>query len=567
MAQIPTIPGTEMIQTPVGQVKRDPSAKIMLGRSVSQLGQGFEQVGQVFQELQDKMNLAADGAALTKRQTLMTRSEGELMAKLAQNQDPDPQKTWPAMHDAMVKEVQNKSLTDPQLGSISPRAKRQLNMDLSSWAQTGSTKVMLDATKKKVALDTKDYNEAIDEFVKNLRPDLAISKITEMREHNLIGDGDMKKRINDANNQVSVFGVDRKINDDAIGAYKSIQDGTMFKKGGPGEYLNEAQKKTATIAARTKSLSSQSDFEQHAANQLAVKPDHTFDDKWFKKYKENGQLSEEGEATIRMAMKRYADEDKKAVSVAEHDEMYSATLEVYEHLREQKTVTPEQEKKLRDVANKWTNPKLIETYLKTVDGLIKSIRNKAATEDRPEVTTALNQMLEDRNNESTFLPAAVVVAEGTFHFFKPNDANTLSYVHIPGGVKALEKAPTGKNDSITDSEIEARYGTGVKRVDLIEAEKKHFAVQFDKYRTWLKSDEGQRSSAEKKDDYRRKLEAPFVMQAIVERVRTLMSPKTILKYQPNAEAINKLLENPDTAKQFDLIYGDGISAAYLSGLR
>jgi len=122
MAQIPTIPGTEMIQTPVGQVKRDPSAKIMLGRSVSQLGQGFEQVGQVFQELQDKMNLAADGAALTKRQTLMTRSEGELMAKLAQNQDPDPQKTWPAMHDAMVKEVQNKSLTDPQLGSLSPRA-------------------------------------------------------------------------------------------------------------------------------------------------------------------------------------------------------------------------------------------------------------------------------------------------------------------------------------------------------------------------------------------------------------------------------------------------------------
>lgn len=147
-----------------------------------------------------------------------------------------------------------------------------------------------------------------------------------------------------------------------------------------------------------------------------------------------------------------------------------------------------------------------------IDNKVAAAKKAGVAAEKPVEKDIYDRMKEDRVENGTFIPMATVQGEKGFLGF---GAKPDSVEHIPGGLKALQGEGA---QGLLDKDIEAKFGAGTTRQQVLAAEQLHYAQQMTKMRSWFagyrESHGGKDAPEDEAEAYRQSLTAPYVMAAV-----------------------------------------------------
>lgn len=166
----------------------------------------------------------------------------------------------------------------------------------------------------------------------------------------------------------------------------------------------------------------------------------------------------------------------------------------------------------QDAAN-ISDPALRQQAINETNHQLGAVKKTAATADRPVERQMYELMNKDLMTQGAMVPVSpqdIEATKGTTHFFGKDDPSTpasTKYVHIPGGLGALDKLKEVGGDSPWPF-------PGVSKEKVVAAANDHNARLQSQMREWFSTKEGQGATFEKADEHRKGLEKPYVMDAV-----------------------------------------------------
>lgn len=147
-----------------------------------------------------------------------------------------------------------------------------------------------------------------------------------------------------------------------------------------------------------------------------------------------------------------------------------------------------------------------------IDNKLAAAKKAGVVAEKPVEKDIYDRMKEDRVENGTFIPLATVQGKKGFLGF---GAKPDSVEHIAGGLKALQGEGA---QGLLDKDIEAKFGAGTTRQQVLSAEQLHYAQQMTKMRNWFagyrESHGGKDAPEDEAEAYRQSLIAPYVMAAV-----------------------------------------------------
>lgn len=163
-------------------------------------------------------------------------------------------------------------------------------------------------------------------------------------------------------------------------------------------------------------------------------------------------------------------------------------------------------KSLVDQAAEISDPALRQRAINDANHQLAAVKKTGETAERPVERAMYELMSRDLSEQSAMVPVGVVDVAAEKHLFKANVAASTLYTPISGGLTELKKKD--------DLEIEALFGKGTKKEQVVRAAEIHAAKLKDEMRRWFQSEEGSKATFEQADEHRRLLERPYVMDAV-----------------------------------------------------
>lgn len=239
---IPTIPGTEQINTPSAGVKLNYNAlnvtnqtKMAMGEAVGYVG---EQVGAFSQKLQAAKNygIAADASRE------MQKSWGEFVQS---RQGRDDEENWVNEWQQKAQEVKGSVYEKHAPG---PQLKRQLEQNFKDWEVTNTIETKTIANKKAIGTANLRVDAAINEAAQTGHPEAAEPQIRTLIDGKvkagLIAPQRAKAELQDALNKVDEYAARNYIEANPIGASKYLEDKKNLSRLDPNQrdrFLTESR--------------------------------------------------------------------------------------------------------------------------------------------------------------------------------------------------------------------------------------------------------------------------------------------------------------------------------------
>jgi len=284
---------------------------------------------------------------------------------------------------------------------------------------------------------------------------------------------------------------DTAINSNPITAPDVIQ--TLKDKINPKKFevINKA-----SIEARSKAQALNAD---QLSQQIDDSPDHTIEPAMLKGWRDAKKITDSQYDRLNSRMKNYTAQEAKEQT----DEMYKAMQQA----RDTDWVTDPNPQKtakdLKELGLGWKNPALRLKLNEYIDREMASAKKWGESTERPVERQVLDQMKQDREKDSAFLPMTPE-KKGESHWYG-NEADTPSQ-HVPGGVSAIRK--------MTPEQIKDTFGEKATKESVLEAEKAHAGEMFIKMQEWFKDPANKDADYEKANAYRQTLEKPYVMDSV-----------------------------------------------------
>jgi hypothetical protein len=288
MAQIPTVPGSEMINTPVGGVKADLGPRVAsLGAGAEGLGSGLESVGQVLQGVSTKIANAKIATDISNADANMLTEGSKYEEGLRTNQNTD---TWlPNFNKESSRIADN--LFNKQLA---PEAKQQIQLNYSHWNAQMSTRISGAANVKRVNDMTQDFSTNAALYESHGDAELAKAEYGKMLQNGLISESKYKHHIQQADVNAEIAQIQTGIGNDPQQIVKDLEDPRMFRNITAKQRITLS--KTAGEAARREhndNFQQESlDLDAAAGNGLVK-----LDEQYYRQLEKAGKLSSSG-ATI-----------------------------------------------------------------------------------------------------------------------------------------------------------------------------------------------------------------------------------------------------------------------------
>ena len=166
MANIPTVPGSEMVSTPASGAKLNLSPLLGRARGQQAIAGALDDVSNVLIGFSQKMQAAKNAETLLGADLKMSQAQANFRTSLSQQPD---ESTWTQSHADMVKDVQGQIFAQP----MGPEVKRQLSQNFRAWATHTGIEVGTMANTRAVARIEQTGRAQYEQAIKDQDPERA----------------------------------------------------------------------------------------------------------------------------------------------------------------------------------------------------------------------------------------------------------------------------------------------------------------------------------------------------------------------------------------------------------
>ncbi len=498
MAQVPTVPGSEMVNTPNSGVKRDfdalnaPNrANMQLASTVGDIG---EQIGAFGMKLQAAKNYGIQLSADSKMREAFADFQ-------LSRQGRTDEESWASEWKDRAQEVRSDVYAEH--GVNSPILKRQLDNNFNTWESATGIEVKMLANKTAIVRGQERLQNNLDISAQQLdRTGDAEAKIDEavrLGYYHPEQGAIMKK---DYGRKVEQAAVKNGIIADPFATYADLQAKTK-----DGEYEHF---KNLTIDERL-TLG----FEAH--REMVAERTSTAAD-FFQKQQDfiqgEGPAIDPNEVRIAVARGSLTAPQARALLKPPKTEYNPAKFAPL--IRDIAGYDPAEDgdkTKFAELVQRAAyDPEIKGPAATEAMSMLREKGDPKSSLNTPVAKGVLAQMRQDRIYNGAFIPEGVT--ETTTHWFKPDETKTK---HVDGGLNNLAK--------MSDAEIKDIYGPEATLRSVQSAEQVHFAQQITKMRAWLK--ENPKATEDDAEEYRQGLIAPFILSQASRSVGRAVAPVVI----------------------------------------
>jgi len=499
MCALPIVPGSE-VSTPEAGTRIDGAAfrqaALAPGRLAGAIG---EDAGNLFHGVANNIAKARNAKMVFDADLTMRKTKDDFLASLTTNPElaSDPGKWMPA-YQQRVQQVSDQVLNQPNL---SPVAKRQLTQMTAGWAQASSADIRVAALNREVS-DTKRAGMATaTKAAQDGQEDVAVAAYKSLNEIGAMGPKETAARIK----QVPAIAAESKANTaiatSPIEAPKVIESQLQGK-------MDPKRYRVVLSVAKEAQAKAQAENAQDLSGRIDDSPDHTIDPKLLQGWKDAGKIRDSDFERLQNRMKVYKDTDERERNKAETSSFNVAMMEAQNHHWADDDKIQDSATEMKGAGLEWKKQALRRRLNSFVDEQVKSAQKKGESEEKPVERIIYQQMNEDREKNGLTLP--MVATPGQTHWFG-SDTPT-SFAHVDGGLTALRK--------MSDDEIKEKFGEKATKESVLRDEQQHYANQQAKMRDWFKANP--EATEEQAQQYRQKLEKPFVSAAISQILKKSM---------------------------------------------
>lgn len=183
-----------------------------------------------------------------------------------------------------------------------------------------------------------------------------------------------------------------------------------------------------------------------------------------------------------------------------------------------------------------------------INNRLAASKRADAAQEKPVQRDIFARMKEDRDENGTFVPQVKGVVAGKTHWFIKNEADTVEFKHVPGGLKALQN-----EDKFSESDLKTMFGETATRKQVLDAEQLHYAQQTGKMRDWFaahQDEEKEPGFEAKAEAYRQTLTQPFIVQAVKQ---SLAAPSSVRQNPADTEARAWAKANPQDPRSAQIL--------------
>lgn len=495
------VPGSE-VSTPVGgtQISAAPfrEAALMQGRVGAAIGEG---VGGLALDVSQKIQANRNARTTFDADIAMRTTKQDFTDQLHKMPD---EGTWLPAWKEQTTALREKILSGPNVG---PEMKSQLSMKLDNWDAATSSEIRTAALLKGVK-ETHDSAVAASTLAYQ-QGDIAGGDniLKAATSHYGMYPEEANTRMMKGKEVAFQSMAANAINSDPIKA-PSVLESTLKDKIPPLKY-RPLYREALEAQSRQQSLNA-----KDLAEQISVT--HVADPEDLRKQVENQQITQPQMDRLLFSVKKYGEEQKREDLKQENNEFQVALMRVDDHDWINDRQPEQTAKDMKTDGLGWTQPALQRRLDEHIQAKMRAAKTQGQNNVRPVQQQIFDQMREDRENNGLTVPSTTEETPGTskgglgvFGSYKPFDVNTpasTKMVPVVGGLAELRK--------MSADDIEEKFGKGVTKEQVIQAEQAHYANIQGKMRAWFQDPENKNATYEQANAYRIELEKPYVLGAV-----------------------------------------------------
>lgn len=531
---IPTVPGSEIVNTPSSNVQLDAGALSAPGRgrlaiagAVQGLGDQFEQLGRDLTKVRDT-RIAADADF---------RMRAAQHAFVQSTQGDENEHEWSDRATQTFETVRDDLYAAHQ---IPPSMRPQLDEQLKSWGQTLQIKAQTMAAVQSVNRATTAVQKSYDEAGRD-GDALGMANAVALGKASKLDPVEMARMEQAIPRTLALTAIENGLRANPQGTHEILTSGEALPVNDqhgnpivPSKVFPQKELQSLVTASRVQAANWQkTNFEgmlQDAADPITgMVPDSV-----IKAKIDSGEINVRAGKALQDAQDRKIKAEATAADVTKRREDAATETEnrrvLAEFDREDRDRYNVLQSAIHDPAQWGASP---DEYAAQLTAQAAEISNKARRSQaigdvnrqlaavkktgqlaqRPLETQIMALMREDRESQGAMVPLAVadVAADkGSSGFLgmgkrAGTDART-TYQSVAGGIAAIRK--------MDDTEIKGTFGEAATKDSVIDSINVHAARLENEMRDWFKSPEGVKATFEQANAHRQELERPYVMDAV-----------------------------------------------------
>jgi len=509
---LPIVEGSQ-VNTEVGAAKIDPSAfrRAALTKGEMFAGAGNE-AAQLLASVGDKMQQVANTKHVIDADIQIKKFNQQQEEALSKNPNPT---TWSKNYNNNFTSFRDQLMSNPQYG---PDIRNHITGMLDQSQANTDINIRTAANKRQIS-DTRASIIAGSELdIQNAQPEEAMKKYTAGLHSGVYDQAEYDMLVQQLPKKINVAEVENGLTKDPISTYQAL-----IEKDKNGNFVNYKsiegkQRDAISNTARIRAVKEQSD------NFITMMQDD-YDPSI-------GGVSEEvvnekmnSNLISRKAGENYLNAFKKAAEATSKKELEQVARDNTQQLQHVEALAANplgwrdsKPEDMRDMllneASSITDKVKQEKAIAYVQRQYQSVLKQGRTEEKPWQADILARMTEDRERNSLTLPMV--------HKLDDSEEPTSEFESLAGGLKALR--------TMSDEDLQKRFGKGAKRADLLQAEGAYFDGLRNKMREWFHDPNNQNKTPEEGELYRKQLEAPVVYN---------IAKKSLMRKMPSKGAIIK----------------------------
>lgn len=513
MANIQIVPGSE-VATPMAGQKINGSAfreaALMRGNVAATLG---NDVADVFGEIGKKFQENRDARTILDADLAMRKTTDAYRDSLAKNPD---EHTWIPGYQEQVNQVRNQVLNGRD---VNPNVKRQLSAMLDRWDQATTSEIR---TAAQLQSANRTKQTAIADYTYAARQGDekgAYAAIQLGLDNHALFPEDADRMRREVPQLTQRAAIDTGIENNPIATLDLLKDQTPDGHSKKFPAIDPRTLNTLIVTAHNAMRKVQIEKAQEFSAEIDDAMDHQVDPQILKGARDAKEISAYDYERLDRRIKNYEKAGTEAHAKAETQSFQVAMLQADTppaDARDLETWAAE----MKQNGLEWTNPAYRRRLNDYVDRKVENVKRTGKAEERPVVAQVMADLHKDFTEKDVLIPAVQTTTPATpakTHWFRADEPavpETTTVSLVRGGMNWVMAKASSEPDKKTGlTPIEAIYGKGITKDDVIESIRRHEADLTAKMRDWFNDPNNAKATAQQANDYRASLEQPYLLAA------------------------------------------------------
>ena len=535
MSSIPTVPGSEIdVNTPVGAVRRSPAVAGDIMRGGQALARGISDVGEFAAQVEDNIQKARELGIAADVDLKLRTARQTFLENLKNSGD---ETKWSQSASELAQTTQESILSQDH---VPPGMRPQINSAFKAWQGSLLTETQALANQQTINRAWGRVQADYSESLKDGHADHAAALIEQARARKLTDPAALDQMERDIPKVIAQNAIETGIGNNAHGTVQMLESGAAIpfsdhngKPIFPKKALDARTFDTLLKQAKEAEAGKQTEFYGQVLGDYEADPAHppTSDD--FKTWVDTGQMSARSAKQMQGMIYQTQQRDVKA-RAAELNEKKNDIMWQIERYDLKADQAPKQ------TVQRWVDeasslpPQYAKPILAMAQNKLASVNRTEAAEQKP-AEAAVYRKIEEITSlavakPQTPVPGTPAVSAVHHYFFGADEpakaAGPVTFVDYNGPITGERNENNPPIDKMTPAEIEANFGKGVKKEEVLAAINGYQAHLADQMRTWFATQDPKKPPTEEQAmAHLSELEKPYNMAMVKNKLKPAEAPQ------------------------------------------